>query len=92
MTEFQKLKTFVNDYKRTDNGIIIEWKCKYEDEETLISSPAIPIVEKRLPNDYITLAFKASKKDIKTWFRSVKDIKPAIIGTQFIFAPEDIAD
>ena len=80
-----------NEVAGVGGGVIIVWRCQYNEEDTTITSPAIPIEEGKKSDFYMRKAFKACKKQMKQWVRSVHD-KPSVIGTQYVFAVNEIID
>lgn len=85
LPDFGKLILIVNNYIKTTEGVIIVWRCQYNEEDTTITSAAIPIEENKKPAFYMRKAFKDCKKQIKQWVKSVHG-KPSVIGSQYVFA------
>jgi len=87
--DYGKLVVIINDWVKINDGISVTFLCRYLEEETLITALPIPFVEKKKSEYYLREAFKASKKDIKQWVTDVSG-KPSMIGTQYIFALDDL--
>jgi len=87
--DYGKLVVIINNYVKLDEGILVTFLCRFLEEETLISSPAIPIVDKKKSEYYLHQAFKATKKDIKQWVKDVS-IKPSVIGSQYVFSLDEL--
>jgi len=89
--DFGKLILIIHDWVKLDNSILVTFNCRYLEEDTLITPMAIPIVDNKKQDYYMRQAFKAAKKEIKQWVRTVHG-KPSVVGSQYVFALNELND